>query len=93
MQPHNVEVQAELAEVKRLQQQLALAVGLPGLQIEQLYGKQRQQIFFCLKDQVYVKPLESNCMIITANKLVQSVVCGSISSYGLPGTHRCSGAS
>ncbi|KAA6424589.1 MAG: lysine methyltransferase METTL21B [Trebouxia sp. A1-2] len=38
-QPHNVEVQAELAEVKHLQQQqLALAVGLPGLQIEQSYG-------------------------------------------------------
>lgn len=43
MQPHDVEVQAELAEVKHLQQQqLALALGLPGLQIEQLYGKQRQ---------------------------------------------------
>ena len=40
MQPHDVEVQAELAEVKHLQQQqLALAVGLPGLQIEQSYGK------------------------------------------------------
>ncbi|KAL0031800.1 hypothetical protein WJX79_008088 [Trebouxia sp. C0005] len=40
-QPHNVEVQAELAEVKHLQQQqLALAVGLPGLQIEQSYGAQ-----------------------------------------------------
>ena len=43
MQPHNVEIQAEQTEVKHLQQQqLALAVGLPGLQIEQLYGKQRQ---------------------------------------------------
>ncbi|KAL0056054.1 hypothetical protein WJX82_007240 [Trebouxia sp. C0006] len=41
MQPHDVEVQAELAEVKHLQQQqLALAVGLPGLQIEQSYGAQ-----------------------------------------------------
>ena len=90
MQPHDVDIQAELADVKHLQQQqLALAVGLPGLQIEQLYGKQRQQILFCLKDQVPVKPQS-----ITANGFLQSVACGSISSYGLlPGRHRCSGPS
>jgi hypothetical protein len=70
MQPHNVEVQAEQAEVKHLQQQqLALAVGLAGLQIEQSYGKQRQQTLFCLKCQVFVKPPKSNCMTITANAL------------------------
>ncbi len=39
-QPHDQEVQEEWAEVKRLQQQeLALKIGLPGLQIEQVYGE------------------------------------------------------